>query len=102
MRERSEPDRPEDDRVTVVLWGQAQLRVDALAFELWEERGCSTKAPSRSEALRVFIVDSGRAAKVTVRPHVCVRCGRVFGAPWCREHGKRHMKPAPNSDGIST
>jgi hypothetical protein len=87
-----------EERVTFFVRGDAALRLDAVAFAIFERDGQSTsRRPSRSAELRELSLYPERWSTVVVRLHRCERCARVFGAPWCWEHDNQHVTPCEES-----
>ena len=95
MRERARPAIVKQ-RFTVYLHGEAAARLDAMAYRIWDDEGRSTPKPEKTEALRRLLLGlEVPLAKETRTPLFrCVRCGRLFGAPYCADHGAEHIEPA--------
>jgi len=89
------------DKATFILRGDVALRLDALAWELWVESGMSTTKPTRANVLSVLVMRPERIKTVTVKLHRCLRCGLVYGAPWCWRHEDRELEPVSSEEDIT-
>lgn len=88
--------RPPEIRITVWLRGDAAMRLDAIAWFLWVESGRSQHPqPSRTEAVRVSLVEPDKVRHIAPIVHRCAKCGRLLGAPYCWEHGEKPVTPVP-------
>lgn len=85
-----EPERK--DKVSIVLRGEAALRLDALAFAVWQANGglANSAAPQKQEAIVKLLLGIAPPAPVVLS--TCRGCDRVYGAPWCWIHGDRFFK----------
>ena len=85
-----EPERK--DKVSIVLRGEAALRLDALAFAVWQANGGPSKcaAPQKQEAIVKLLLGIAPLAPVVLS--TCRGCEQVYGAPWCWDHGDRFFK----------
>lgn len=69
---------------TVRLYGELAFKIDALAYRLWVERGRS--GPLRYQEAFRHLATKG-VEHESVNKHRCKVCEKVYGAPYCWEHG---------------
>ena len=85
------------DRVSLFLRGRAALKLDAIAYFLWTEKGESSARPSKTDAVVAALTRPGVLVAAEIRLFRCSKCDRVYGAPWCWEHEGRAVAPVPVS-----
>ncbi len=89
MRERKE----KPYRFTAYLRGEAALRLQALAFELWVQEGRSRATkPSLTEAIRQLVMGLVSVKKEPVQRYRCLSCEEIYGAPWCPDHEDKALE----------